>query len=159
MGSFLFSFCTLYPLAFYIAICQHMAMVCLYCHSKTKIINSRHQKQNNQTWRRRRCTACSAIFTTEERPLMAKAFMIESNGILTPFERDKLYLSIHRSLGHRSGAISEASHLVNSIIAKLLPLLVNASLDKQTIKLTASTALKHFDKAAYTHYLAYHPTS
>lgn len=74
-----------------------------------------------------------------------------------PFLRDKLWLSIYDSLKHRKTAINDATALTDTIIAKLYPLMTNGSFENQVLASITVQTLQHFDKAAATHYAAYHP--
>lgn len=133
-------------------------MVCTYCRSKTKIVNSRHQRPLNQTWRRHRCSNCLAVFTTLEKPLLEQAWRIEEeNSKLSPFVREKLFIGLFESCKHRPTAIKDAHHLTDTVIARLSPEVKNATIHRKIVVQTAAEVLKHFDKAAHSHYLAYHP--
>lgn len=134
-------------------------MVCIYCGGKTKTTNSRGKK-SSATWRRRQCLTCSAVFTTREAPDLGLSLRLEdSYGALLPFSRDKLVISLHRSLSHRKTALGDVSGLADTIIASLLAnarggVIKHDSLIEQTL-----LVLERFDKAAYTHYRAHHPSS
>ncbi len=132
-------------------------MVCIYCKSDTFVINSRHQKRLNNIWRRRKCTSCTAIFTTSESPDLLKGLSVLHNGRLQPFSRDKLFLSVHDSVKHRKTATGDATALTDTIIAHLYSTIRSGSVDIITIIKCASKILKRFDKAASSHYQAFHP--
>jgi transcriptional regulator NrdR family protein len=133
-------------------------MVCLYCGGKTSVINSRLQKRQNQTWRRRECLACHAVFTTEETvDLYASVRVRLPDGTLQPFNRDKLFSSIMRACGHRREAISDAGALTATTIAAVLKAAHSAVIEAAVIAHAAYQALHQFDKAAAVQYRAYHP--
>jgi transcriptional repressor NrdR len=133
-------------------------MVCIYCSGKTQVLNSRHQKRSNQVWRRRHCLECKSTFTTLESAEYTLAWQVRGrNRQLEPFSRDKLFLSIWNSLQHRKTALTDASGLTDTVIKKLLGEVEAATLDAGTIQRTALVALTRFDKAAATHYQAFHP--
>ncbi len=142
-------------------------MVCLYCSGKTQVINSRAQKRLNRVWRRRQCLACGAVFTTEEaldyggsivvRPEATQEAARSRHTPTAPFQRDKLYVSILKALGHRSTAVQDATALCDTIIAKLLPQAVEATLTPQLIITVTYDTLRRFDTAAAVQYRAYHP--
>jgi len=75
-----------------------------------------------------------------------------------PFSRDKLFMSIYKSCGHRPKAIGDASALVATIIQKLLIKKGHhqAISTKTDIIETAQSTLDRFDKAAAMSYNAYH---
>jgi transcriptional regulator NrdR family protein len=132
-------------------------MVCIYCSRKTKITNSRPQKRLNQKWRRHTCTECLAVFTTVEAFDPETSLLIQHGKRQLPFQRELLFVSIYESLRHRPQAAKEAKALTDTILAHLLPLATSATLTRENIVTTTAKTLKNFDKAAHTHYLAYHP--
>ncbi len=134
-------------------------MVCLYCSGKTKITNSRHQKRLNQKWRRHTCTDCQAVFTTIESFDPETSLIVQHGKKQLPFQRELLFVSIYESLRHRPQAAKEAKALTDTILAQLLPLATSATLTRQNIVATTAKTLKNFDKAAHTHYLAFHPVT
>jgi transcriptional regulator NrdR family protein len=131
-------------------------MVCIVCGNDTKVTNSRPQKRANQIWRRRQCTVCGSIFTTEESPKYEIAWLVESSGGLAPFSRDKLLLSLHRSVQHRPTAIEDAAGLVDTVLHKLQGQAIDGKLSRRTIVQVVQVALNRFDTAASVHYQAYH---
>lgn len=134
-------------------------MVCLYCSAKTTVSNSRLQKRLNQVWRRRHCTKCGAVFSTlEAADLSSSLVVIQKGGSLAPYRRDELFLSLHRSLGHRRDAVDAANAITATVTAELLASAQNASTTPKTIITIAYQTLSHFDMAAATHYKAYHQT-
>lgn len=146
-----------FPLAIFIALCQYVVMVCLQCGGDTQIINSRLQKRANHVWRRRRCILCDAVFSTEEAPKLAQAWMVQdATGRLHPFSRDKLFISLFQSLQHRPTAISDAEGLAETVIKQLQLSALPSSFESRTIAHVCQVALNRFDKAASTHYQAFH---
>ena len=132
-------------------------MVCLYCKAKTQVFNSRLQKKRNSVWRRRNCPTCGAAFSTIEQPDYEKAWVVQyADGPLSPFVRDKLFISIYQSCQHRSTALTDAIGLTDTVIAKLYPGVTNATIHGYDIAKRTHTALLHFDQAAAVHYHAYH---
>lgn len=132
-------------------------MVCMYCSSKTKIINSRYQKKSNSTWRRHKCIKCSSVFTTIEQPQLDALWLIKGpRGQLIPFRRDKLLVSIYNSCKHRKTALEDASWLTATVIQKLKPEKDGVLIDKINLNETTYRVLKRFDKSAAVYYKAYH---
>ncbi len=132
-------------------------MVCVHCGGKTSVSNSRLQKRLNQVWRRRQCRACRAIFSTEETVEYGAVWRVkEGSGALEPFSRDKLFLSLYRSCQHRSSALSDAGGLADTVIAKVATQAKDGVVGAQAIKQIVQVALNRFDKAASTHYQAFH---
>lgn len=136
-------------------------MVCIYCGGKTKVVNSRHQRKTNTTWRRRECRNCGGVFTSQEVMKLEGAVLVRSanpsQAVVQPFSRDILWLSIYEALGHRKQPLRDATGLTDTIISKLLPRIQHAQLTTGDVKAVATEVLKRFDKAAATYYLAYHP--
>lgn len=136
-------------------------MVCIYCQSPTTVTNSRHQRKQNNIWRRRLCVVCGGIFTTHEKPDLTGSVMVESKmkDELLPFSRENLFVSIYEACRHRPRAVYEATELTNTIIAKVLPAAEKGIIQIGVITKTAKDILSRFDKDASTIYAAYHATS
>ncbi|HEX7368474.1 MAG TPA: hypothetical protein VF261_02360 [Candidatus Saccharimonadales bacterium] len=133
-------------------------MVCIYCGGDTDVVNSRQQKRANQVWRRRKCRSCGAVFTTTEQARYEAAWRVTSpSGGLVPFNRDKLLLSLHKSLEHRSSSLGDAAALTDTVIAKLRGQSHNGIIEAAIIAQTAFAALERFDKPAAVSYRAFHP--
>lgn len=134
-------------------------MVCIYCGSKTQVTNSRLQKRLNHTWRRRECTKCHAVFTTEETVDLGTSVVVRHpQGSVQPFSRDKLFASILRAVGHRKKPIEDAGALTATIIAKLAHSNTKPSMEAPIIAAAALETLRRFDTAAAVQYQAYHQT-
>lgn len=134
-------------------------MVCIYCGHTTYVTNSRHQRQVNNIWRRRRCDGCGATFTTHEKPDLKNSLVVQlqDSPQIQPFVRDKLFLSIHTACSHRPAALEEAVELTKTVIAKLgQP--ADAVIHANTIVTVTASVLERFDPVAATVYRAYHPT-
>jgi len=132
-------------------------MVCIYCNSQTQVVNTRHQRKTNQIWRRRKCTQCHALFTTQESYNASQAILVITKSREEPFSKDKLLLSVYDSLKHRKTAVSDATALTNTIVGQLYTRVNNATILNQTINNVCSTVLDRFDSIAATHYKAFHP--
>jgi len=132
-------------------------MVCIYCRGNLAVINSRPQLRTNQTWRRRKCLHCGAVFTSVEAIDLAKALSVSSKGELHAFSRDKLFISIYESCRHRPAANKDAGGLTDTIISKLVSASTDGLVGGATIINTASEVLKRFDTAAAIQYGAFHP--
>lgn len=132
-------------------------MVCIYCRGRTRVINSRHQRRTNQTWRRRQCQLCKAIFTSlEGADLPSSLSFRTSQNKLNPFSRDLLFISIYDSLRHRPSALTDSAALTATVISKLLANIHQGVIDRRIVVTTAGQILKRFDRAAATYYQAYH---
>jgi transcriptional repressor NrdR len=131
-------------------------MVCVHCGGKTKVVNSRQQRKSNQVWRRRQCLECGAVFSTREAAQHELAWLVRDGSRLEPFSRDRLFLSLYKSCEHRKTALSDARGLTDTIIGKLSAHMVDGAVDDRDITRVALVALNRFDKAASTHYQAFH---
>jgi transcriptional repressor NrdR len=131
-------------------------MVCIHCGQKTQVTNSRPQHRTNQVWRRRACLSCKAIFSTLEAADYGAAWLVRSSGGLTPFNRDKLFLSLYHSCQHRPAAISDATALTDTVISKILAQAHDGVIGAPVIAATVAAALNRFDKPASVHYQAFH---
>lgn len=131
-------------------------MLCIYCSGNTQVVNSRHQKRTNQVWRRRRCVACNAIFTTNERPDLEQALSFRRDKALEPFSREILLLSVYDSLKHRKTAMNDAVGLTTTIISQLNPFIADAVLERDIVVTVTGEVLNRFDPTAATIYRAFH---
>lgn len=139
-----------------LAVCQYVDMVCIYCGGRTQVTNSRPQKRLNQTWRRRECVNCHAVFTTEEAVNLSGSLVVRRpQAPVQPFSRDKLFVSLYRALGHRKTALEDAGALCATIIAQLADN-AKASISPADIAAVAHQVLRRFDTAAAVQYAAYH---
>lgn len=153
-------------------------MVCIYCRGDLSVSNSRPQKRSNQTWRRRLCGACGALFTSIEALDLSQALSVDSDNHkhnnkytksshseLKPFDRDKLFISLYKSLQHRPAAISDARGLSDTVVAHICVQVAGrqkaggqrSQVAVSTIYTIVLRTLQRFDKAAATHYAAFHP--
>lgn len=134
-------------------------MVCPYCSNPTQVKNSRPHDKNYAIWRRRACAACETVFTTEERPLLSTAFVVEhQDSSFTPFNNERLFISIYESCKHREQPIEDARSLTRTIIAHLLqsPNKKPGSIAVSDIITIATRTLQDFDSAAASYYKAYY---
>jgi transcriptional repressor NrdR len=147
-----------FPLAFLIAVCQYVVMVCVYCGNETKVTNSRLQKRNNQVWRRRQCEACEAVFTTHEAVDLTNALLVESGGSTRPFLPDRLFTDVLAALKDRQDRFVAAREITSTVIQKLLKNAENASFSPKIISKATADVLKRFDKQSWLRYVADHPS-
>lgn len=131
-------------------------MVCPYCQSKTTVFNSRHNASDNKTWRRRKCTVCNAIFSTEERVQHEKTITYRTNqGALKPFSRITLLMSVYEACRHLKDAETAAEALTNTILSKLN--LKDAVVSRDQLVTCTQETLSSFNNAAAVAYGAFHP--
>jgi transcriptional regulator NrdR family protein len=133
-------------------------MVCIYCNGKTRIANSRRRQRDKSVWRRHKCIACNAIFTTVEQIDWSQALLFKNdNAHVEPFSRDKLLISVHHSLKHRKDAAVASTALTDTILNKLMAQIEHASLTRSQVIDITNEVLKKFDKASSISYTAFHP--
>ena len=133
-------------------------MVCIYCGSSTQVSNSRQLRRNNKIWRRRRCKACKAVFTTHEAPDLDSSLMVRKNGLLEPFHKNLLFISIYESCRHRDKALADTEELTQTVIRTLTREHTRRTAELPTVYIieTVLSVLHNFDPAAETFYRAYH---
>ena len=136
--------------------CHYVDMVCVHCGGYTRVVNSRPQKRSNQIWRRRQCLACKAVFTSQEIVEYSSAWSVRTNKALEAFSRDKLFLSLLESCGHRQTAMSDAGELTQTAINKLGPYMQSGPVAKGVIVQVSQVVLNRFDKVASIYYSARH---
>lgn len=133
-------------------------MVCIYCDSKTQVVNSRSQQRLKQVWRRRKCVKCHNIFTTIEHINFSGSILIENkSGKTENFIKEKLLLSIYSSLGHRIDPLGDSIAITDTIVSNLLKTLKSPLISRDTLINTSVSVLNKFDKPAAVHYKAYYP--
>ena len=145
------------PLAFLIALCQYIDMVCIYCKNPTSVTNSRANNRDVAVWRRRLCSVCGAILTSFEHYELSTAFIVKKrSGALEAFQRDKLLISIARAIDHRKNPAQAASDLTKTILNQLLkPTDLSKTLSTADISRVTSLALKRYDAASSIRYLSF----
>lgn len=132
-------------------------MVCTYCSADTQVVNSRAQKKSNSVWRRRKCVHCGALFSTNERIDYEKTWVVQyKDGALEPFLRDKLFISIHKSVQHRPTALQDAIGLTDTVIGLAGKEIKNGSLTANNLANITLKVLKRFDQPAAISYRAFH---
>jgi transcriptional repressor NrdR len=128
-------------------------MVCIYCGGKTRVVNSRPQARKRAIWRRRLCVGCGGLVTTCEQVDLSEALRVKHHsGRLEPFQRDKLFLSVHNSLSHRKTALEDATQLTNTIIAQSLGPNSEGALEISRLRSVALETINHFDRVAGVYY-------
>lgn len=131
-------------------------MQCPYCKSTTKVTNSRSRAHGTQIWRRRTCKNCGQIWTTLESIDLSTSHRVSGhNNHLEPLSRDILFSSIKDSLQHRKSALSDATALTDTVLARILRL-NKAIIPKSEIITLTADVLKKFDKVASAVYTAKH---
>ena len=146
-----------YPLVFFIARCQYVVMVCIYCKSGTQVTNSRLQRRLNHVWRRRKCLSCGTIFTTTELVETSSLLTVQNGNNSEPFSRDKLFISVYTSLKHRKTALTDATALTKTIIVHVCAQHNQTIIQRDNIVREVIKVLGRFDPAAKVYYTSFHP--
>jgi len=132
-------------------------MLCIFCSSDTKVINSRHQKLKNCVWRRRQCIKCGKTVTSIEKYDWSRSVLVfdEADSAEFEFERDKLFLSIYKTLKHRQSALSDAKAICETVMSKL-DVSDNGKISRAKLRSETYTVLKRFDSPAAIYYKSFH---
>ena len=133
-------------------------MVCIYCGSDTEVINSRAQKRNNQIWRRRRCKACEAVFTTHEAIDLSNTLMVDSGGSMEPFLSEMLLSDLLSALRDHPQPYTAASEATSTVIKRLLDLPEKPIFRPYQITAAAGAVLSRLNRRAWLRYVAEHPS-
>ena len=133
-------------------------MVCIYCGGKTNVFNSRRQGRNNQVWRRRVCLACKATFTTQEAPVLAKAFSVSGGRQPSPFIPDRLFTEILLALQDREDCYEAARELTDTICQRLAKNAPDGLILASDISFEAAKVLKRFNRQAWLRFVSEHPS-
>lgn len=135
-------------------------MVCPFCfHKKTDVVNSRKGSKLNVTWRRRRCSACGAQFTTYESADPGSILSIKDGKSLKPFSHTKLLLELLQVCDHRDDLDESVPYLAETIEQKLYhSAKESSSLAITTADLISATleTLQRYDAVAYVKYIGRH---
>ena len=133
-------------------------MTCIYCRADTEVINSRLQHRSNQVWRRRRCRACGAVFTTHEAVDLASTLMVDSEGSVAPFLADKLYSDLLAAMQDRPDRYTAAREATATVIKRLLSLPDRPVFTATQISAASGAVLSKLDRRAWLRYAAEHPS-
>jgi len=133
-------------------------MNCPYCNNDTSVVNSRLQKRSNQVWRRRRCKACGAVFTTLEAVDLPKMLIVDSGGHSGTFLPDKLYTDVLLALQDRKDCYEAAREVTYTVTQELLKLPDKPLFKPEQISRAAGGVLAKLDRRAYLRYAAEHPS-
>lgn len=135
-------------------------MVCPFClHKKTDVFNSRPGNRINAIWRRRRCSACGAQFTTYESADPGSILSIKNGREITPYSHSKLLLELAQVCDHRDDIDESVPYLTGTIEQKLFRLAgerQELALIKADILSATLETLQHYDPVAYVKYVGRH---
>lgn len=98
-------------------------MKCPHCHHvDSKVIESREAGNNDAIRRRRECLHCQHRFTTYERVERPNLAVVKKDGTRELFDRQKLMVAIHRSVGKFFSSEVEVEDIVASVEEQLYDL-------------------------------------
>jgi transcriptional regulator NrdR family protein len=131
-------------------------MDCIYCGKNTKVTNSR-SRGAYETWRRRACKGCKALVTSIEQVRLDDSLKVaKRNSKIEPFVRDKLFLSIYRSVDHLDKPVFVSTHLTNNVLRHILKLKpLNPVVSSANIADITAKVLKNYNAAASVRYLSF----
>lgn len=134
-------------------------MICINCSSETKVTNSRPHKKTPSVCRRRKCTSCSAVFTTNEVVSDAMyVFQIKSPHTKPQaFSLPRLMFSIASSLSHRPASdIPDDSYWLAQTIATNIQATATDIVLTSALSQEVYQTLSYFDATAGIQYGARH---
>ncbi len=95
-------------------------MKCPYCHSnKSKVLETRHHKNDSRLRRRRNCLQCDMKFNTLETVLFEDIMVIKKDGRREPFQREKLLSSLQKACQKRAIPHEALEKAVDTILETL----------------------------------------
>ena len=83
--------------------------------AETKVIDSRLVAEGGQVRRRRECQACQDRFTTYESAELLLPKVIKQNGVLEPFNEEKLRAGMLRALEKRPVSVESIEAMLSQI--------------------------------------------
>ncbi len=127
-------------------------MRCPYCSSlDTQVKDSRPTDDNSAIRRRRVCPDCGGRFTTFERVQLRELMVVKRSGRRTPFDRDKLQISVEHALRKRPVAPERIERMVNGIVRQLESA-GESEIATATIGELVMEGLKSLDDVAYVRF-------
>ena len=127
-------------------------MRCPYCSSlDTQVKDSRPTDDHASIRRRRVCPDCGGRFTTFERVQLRELTVVKRSGRRTPFDRDKLEISIAHALRKRPVAPERIERMVNGIVRQLESS-GEAEIQSSAIGELVMEGLKGLDDVAYVRF-------
>lgn len=95
-------------------------MKCIKCHAAdSKVIESREAGDGDAIRRRRECLTCQYRYTTYERAERPNLAVVKKDGIRELFDRQKLFVAIHRSVGKFLASDMEIEEIVARVEDRL----------------------------------------
>jgi len=132
-------------------------MECPYCHSsQTEVINSRPTRKNSQIWRRRKCLACSEIFTTHEMVDLSHLVVVKKSGKPEVFSSIKLYSGIYgATIGSKTPNREIVVEKITREVEREIMFLKKKRITSMEIADIVLKKLKNTQTATFMRFLAY----
>ena len=91
-------------------------MKCPYCgHLENRVVDSRLNKENTTTRRRRSCDACQRRFTTYERLEVTLPMLVKKDGRREAWDRHKVVAGLKKACEKRPVGMAEIEEFVDAI--------------------------------------------
>ena len=91
-------------------------MKCPYCgDQESKVVDSRHNDENNSIRRRRECMKCQRRFTTHEMVESMPITVVKRGGSRQSFDRNKVYNSMLRAFDKRKVNVADLDRIAAEI--------------------------------------------
>lgn len=119
---------------------------CLYLDSK--VVDSRASEDGSSIRRRRECLSCGARFTTYERMEESPLMIQKKDGVVEPFDSNKLLRSLLTATAKRKIPVSDLEQLVLNVEHDLRER-YKGDVPSQAIGNQVLLYLKDIDKVAY----------
>ncbi len=124
-------------------------MHCPYCgHTKSEVIETRDNEDNDTIRRRRLCLQCEKRYTSYERVENVHLTVIKRDGKKEPYNIEKLRSGIIKACGKTTIGVEE----INKLVAEVTRELRNGDtveIDSRLIGKLVAKRLKALDKVAY----------
>ncbi len=127
-------------------------MRCPYCgHVDSKVIDSRVNKENTITRRRRACLECGQRFTTYERLEMMVPVLVKKDGRREEWDRHKLVVGLEKACEKRPVSRDDIDAFVDEI-EKRLQDLGSKEVSAKVVGEWVMEALPDLDEVAYVRF-------
>ncbi len=138
-------------------------MICPFCNKgDTRVTNSRKHMKASSVWRRRNCTSCKAIFSTNEEFAPQSGVLVRKpDKSRQDYNKARLLIDILSCFDHdKKKGLEAAWWLTNSIETKVLRTATvkgqKIVITSQDIKLIALDTLEKYDRSSAVQYAAKH---
>ncbi|WKD57520.1 Transcriptional repressor NrdR [Corynebacterium capitovis DSM 44611] len=121
-------------------------MYCPFCHNEqSRVMDSRVVDSGSAIRRRRECPSCGGRFTTLEKAILT---VVKRNGVIEPFDRDKLIVGVKRACQGRDVSDDALKRLAQQV-EETVRSHGSSQVDANDIGLAVLEPLRHLDEVAY----------